>query len=351
MKEAPSKLQLDGERVIVTTVDAIQKVETIFVGAGCSKKAAKQVAEHLADSSLCGMESHGLMRVLQYYEQFQSGYMTAAVEPRLIVHDNGIEEIDGSGGHGVPAMYLAVDHAIRVTKERGISALAVRNVGHTGRLGAFTEMIADQGCLSIMFGGGNRKKWRQVAPYGGRKALLPTNPYCIAIPGGELGPVVLDFATSKIAGGWVYAARSAGARLPEGALVDPEGNPSTDPEDYFRGGAILPAGDAKGYALALVAEIMAEALLGPTTTEASWLMITIDCSRYREPSQMRQIAEEILSEIRDSPPAVGFDSVQVPGERERKQRELSNGLIGVPERTWVQITELADSLSKKSALN
>ena len=92
--------------------------------------------------------------------------------------------------------------------------------------------------------------------------MLPTNPWCIGIPGGGRGPVILDFATSKIAGGWIYAAQSAGALLPEGCVIDAEGNPTRDPEEYFNGGAILPAGGHKGYALALVAELIGEGHVG-----------------------------------------------------------------------------------------
>jgi LDH2 family malate/lactate/ureidoglycolate dehydrogenase len=236
-------------------------------------------------------------------------------------------------------MRLAVERACTDSQSTGIAAVSVRNVGHTGRLGAYAEAGAEQGHLVIIIGGGGRQNWRQVAPYGGRRAVLPTNPYCLAIPGGERGPVVVDFATSMIAGGWLYAARSAGARLPEGALIDPQGHLSTDPEDYFRGGAILPKGGPMGYGLALMAEMICEAMLGPVTTEVNWLILALDTTRHRDPLQMRTVAEEILAELRACPPADGFAAVEIPGERERARRAA--GLIAglsIPARTWEAIT-------------
>ena len=344
MTAAPSKLQLDGERVVVAAEEATDLITGIFRAIGCDGLTAREVAEHLADSSLCGVESHGLMRTLQYADQFGSGYLTAGVRPRARVVEGGVHEIDGQGGIGIPAIHLAVEEGCRLAGETGISALAIRNVGHTGRLGAFADMAAERGFLTITMGGGNRQKWRQVAPHGGREARLPTNPYCIGIPGGARGPVVLDFATSRIAGGWIYAARSAGARLPKDSVIDPEGRPTEDPEDYFRGGAILPAGGAKGYALSVMAELIGEAMLGPVTTEANWLMITLEAGRYRDPSAMAAVAEEILAELRDCPPAPGFERVEVPGERERDQRRASAGKIAVPAETWRQIRDLAKKL-------
>ena len=192
--------------------------------------------------------------------------------------------------------------------------------------------------------------WRQSSdmaaggPHGGAKAMLPTNPWCIAIPGGDRGPVVLDFATSKIAGGWLYAARSAGATLPEGCVIDRDGNPTRNPEDYFNNGAILPSGGHKGYGLALIGELIAEAMLGPSTTEANWLLITIDTTRFRAPGALHAAAEEVLSELRECPPAPGHDRVEIPGEREREHRKASGNVIAVPEQTWAQILELARSL-------
>ena len=349
MSAPVSKLQLDGERVTVAAEDAAVLAGRIFRALGCTEEVAKAVAEHLVDASLCGFESHGLMRTLQYAEQFETGSLRAEAKPEVKVTARGVEEIDGGGGIGIPAMQLAVERARGAMGETGISALAIRNVGHTGRLGTFAEELAEAGCLTIMIGGGNRGKWRQVAPHGGRRGMMGTNPYCIGIPGGARGPVVLDFATSKIAGGWVYAARSAGARLPADCVIDPEGRPTQDPEDYFRGGAILPAAGAKGYGLALVAELIAEAMLGPATTESNWLMITLDTSRYREATQMQAVAEEILAELRACPPAPGFESVQVPGERERELRATSQGKIAVPEQTWRQLNDLAARLCPATA--
>ena len=340
-----SKLELREDRVVVGVNEIIDLVSGIFENIGCARAIAREVAEHLADSNLCGMESHGLMRTLQYAEQFESGYMRAGVEPELRVNDRGAVFVDGNGGIGIPAMRIANDEGCRIAREHGVSAVAIVNVGHTGRLGAFTEAAAGQGFLSICFGGGGREKWRQMAPHGGRRAKLPTNPYSIAVPGGERGPVMFDFATSKIAGGWIYAARSAGARLPDNVLLDPDGNVTRDPEDYFRGGAIMPSGEHKGYALALAAEIVAEAMLGPTATEGGWLLLTVDTTRYQEPSTLQRIAEEILDDMRNCPPAPGFDRVEIPGEREREHRErtLASG-IALPAKTWRQIEALSDRL-------
>lgn len=340
-----SKLELDEERAVVDVDEIIGLVAGIFRKLGCSAQHAREIAEHLADANLCGVESHGLMRTLQYAEQFESGYMRPDVEPEIRTNARGAVIVDGNGGHGVPAMRLALEEGCRVAGESGISAVAVRNVGHTGRLGAFTEAAAYRGFMSLCFGGGGRENWRQVAPYGGRKPMLPTNPYSLAVPGGERGPMMFDFATSKVAGGWIYAGRSAGARLPDNVLMDPEGNISRDPEDYFRGGAILPKGGPMGYALALAAEIVAEAVLGPTETEGGWLLLTLDTARYREPSVIHRVAEEILAELRECPPAPGFDAVEIPGEREREHRERTRAQgIALPHRTWQQIVELSERL-------
>jgi len=347
MGKTRTKLDFDGPRVTVQASEATDLVARICLGCGCDAATAEAVADHLVDASLCGVESHGLMRILQYAEQFRSGYLSVSATPEITATERGGELVTGNGGIGIPAMTLAVEHASARAGESGMAAVAVCDVGHTGRLGAYAEQGALHSNLVIIIGGSGRQNWRQVAPYGGRKALLPTNPYCIGIPGGDRGPVVLDFATSKIAGGWIYAARSAGAQLPEGVLIDRDGNPSRDPEAYFEGGAILPSGGAKGYALAVTAEMIAEAMIGPATTECNWLVLALDTTRFRAPSSMQESAEEVLAELRACPPAAGFDRVEVPGERERdhKARTLQTG-IAVPEETWRQMLALAASFSR-----
>ncbi|MDW4551185.1 Ldh family oxidoreductase [Defluviimonas sp. D31] len=344
MAETRSKLDLRGGRVSVPAGEAVARAAAIFRALGTTEDVARQVAEHLVDTSLCGIESHGLMRVLQYAEQMRSGYLKAGAEPVCRVTGTGTTEVDGQGGIGIPAMRLAFAEGCRRARDSGIAALAIRNAGHTGRHGAFADEAAKDGFLTFLMGGGNRETWRQVAPYGGAKAMLPTNPWCVGIPGGADGPVVMDFATSKIAGGWIYAARSAGALLPEGCVIDRDGKPTRDPEAYFAGGAILPAGEHKGYALALMAELIGEAMLGPAATECNWLLICIDTTRFRAAPRMAEVAEEILSELRACPPAPGFDRVEIPGERERAHRAASGGEIAVPEATWAEIGALARSL-------
>ncbi|MCR9152397.1 MAG: Ldh family oxidoreductase, partial [Rhodobacteraceae bacterium] len=164
-------------------------------------------------------------------------------------------------------------------------------------------------------------------------------------PGGDRGPVVLDAATSMLAGGWIYAARAAGTALPAGAVIDRDGAPTTDPEAYFAGGAILPKGGALGYGLALVAELVGEAMLGPVQRgEINWMILAVDCTRHRAPAAMQAAAEEILAEMRACPPMPGTPRVEVPGERERDRAARADpGLLHLPRPIWEAIAALAVS--------
>lgn len=337
-----SKLTLSDRRRSLPVDEALELVARILVKAGLPTDISHCVAEHLVDAELCGVESHGIVRVIQYAEQLKTGYLSPKARPALAHGETGPTFIDGGGGIGIPAMHLAMDRLCEMAGNSGMAVLPIRNVGHTGRIGAFAEIAAMRGMFVIIIGGGGRQNWRQAAPYGGRKAILPTNPYCMAIPGGARGPVVIDFATSMIAGGWLHSARAAGALVPAGAIIDADGNPSRDPKAYFDGGAILPKGGPMGYGLAVMAEMICEAMLGSAATESNWLTMAIDTSRYRERSVMTQAAEEVLSELRTCPPAPGFDQVLVPGERERDARNanLARGLL-VPEKTLKDIRSLA----------
>ena len=346
MTETLTKLDLCGTRIKVTKQEATAIVLDIFKQLGCSDDTSHAITEHLIDANLCGMESHGVMRVPQYAERMQNGTMKVDVCPEVRKTESGMTEVDGGMGSGIPTMTLAYESAMKLTAENGLSAVSVLNTGHTGRHGAYADNAAAKGFLTICTGGGNHRVHGQVAPYGGARGMLPTNPWCIGIPGGERGPVVMDFATGVIGGGWVYAAQSAGALLPEGCIVDRNGTPTRDPEDYFNGGAILPMGAHKGYALSLMAELIGEAMLGPSSPECNWFVIAIDTRKFRQPDALRAAAEEVLDDLRNCPPAAGFERVEIPGEREREQRRKSNGVLAVPEETWSQILSLSEELKQ-----
>ncbi len=301
--------------------DTLQRFGTaIMMALGCQSSIAQEIAEHLVDADLCGVYSHGIFRLDWYAERAAAGKFNTAAMPTLGKAEGGGDLVDGGNNLGIPALRLATDHLIEVARRRGIAAVGVANVDHAGRIGAFVQRGANAGCLTIMFGGGSRKDWRQVAPYGGARGMLPTNPYALGIPGGEKDPVVVDFATGMAAGGKIYAAKMAGRPLAEGLCIDAQGRPTTNPDDYFNGGAILPMAGPKGYGLALVAELLGEAILGQAMDGMNWIAIAVDLARFRAPVAYRRAAEECLVELRACPPAPGYERVEIPGEREANTR-------------------------------
>lgn len=344
MNEVSTKLELRSKRVAVPEFEASRIVVDIFNRLGCQNEISQAISDHLIDANLCGMESHGVMRVMQYAERIRNGTMRINVQPETRTNKHGMTIVDGGMGSGIPTMTFAYETAMELASDCGLSAVSILNTGHTGRHGAFADEAASKGFLTICTGGGNHRVHGQVAPHGGSRGMLPTNPWCIGIPGGDRGAVVMDFATGVIGGGWAYAAQSAGALLPEGCIIDKDGNPTRNPEDYFDGGAILPMGAHKGYALSLVAELIGEAMLGPSSPECNWFLLAINTRNYRAPDALQAAAEDVLADIRACPPASGFDRVEIPGEREREQRKRSNGILAIPEETWRQVLALSQEL-------
>lgn len=300
---------------------------------GCQTAIATEIADHLVDADLCGVYSHGVFRLDWYAQRHRAGRFDSSALPVLRQAEGGGALVDGGNNLGMPAFRLATDHLIAQARAQGVAAVGVANVDHTGRVGAFVQRGADAGCLTIFFGGGARKDWPQVAPYGGARGMLPTNPFAFGVPGGEHGPVVVDFATGMAAGGKIYAAKMAGRPLAEGLCIDARGQPTTNPDDYFNGGAILPMAGPKGFGMGLVAELIGEAILGQVRDGMNWIGVAVDLTRFRAPSAYRRAAEACLAELRACPPAPGFDRVEIPGEREASLRagRLSRGIPLPPE--------------------
>jgi LDH2 family malate/lactate/ureidoglycolate dehydrogenase len=318
---------------------------SILIAAGTAGDIAERVARSLVASNLKGVDSHGVMRLEWYLEQIREGVILPAARPSVEMEKQGAAILRGNGAFGIYGMELAADLAIRKAGQQQIAAVALTDVGHTGRIGQFAEQIAGAGMFGLVLGGGNHERWGCVAPYGGAKPLLPTNPYALGLPGGRHGAVVADFATSAVATGKLRLYRANGKPLPPGWILDRDGRPSTVAEDFFQGGMQLPAAGPKGYGLSVLAELIGEALLGPPR-EFNWLVVALDIGVFRANRDYVRAGEAFLDELKTVPPAPGFEEVMIPGEPEtRSERERSVSGIPVAEEIWRSIQAAARSVS------
>ncbi len=331
--------------MVTIAADRLQRLTAdTLQAAGASAPVAASVAAHLVDNNLRGVESHGVVRIAYYLDLFG----TAFIDPRAtpVVNDDGgsLIHVDGADGFGIPAMELAVEHLVAAAPRHGLVAATVTRCGHTGRVGAYADALADHGLMALILGGGGHEIWPAVAPFGGAHGLLGTNPYAYAMPGGRRGNVVVDFATSATAQGKLAVARANGEPVPEGQIIDTQGRPSQNVEDFYDGGAILPAAGPKGYGMSLIAELVGFALL-PKPLEFNWLAVAIDIKRLRPDDGYDGAAETFLDKLTAVPPAPGFERVMVPGEPERrlKSDREQNG-VPLADGIWSGIIEAADGV-------
>jgi LDH2 family malate/lactate/ureidoglycolate dehydrogenase len=333
----------------VLTKDVLHDLTAaIFRAAGGPDDLADQVAEVLVENNLAGHDSHGVLRIPEYIKSIRAGEIVPAARPRVIEESDTSALVSGNWAFGQVTGAFAVDLAIAKAKRNKVAVVSVVQAGHTGRLAAFTDRAARQDVVMFMAIGTVERP--MTAPYGGAAAVLGTNPIAFSIPNPDGPPVTLDIATSAIAAGKVKVAKAKHEQLPPNVILDKNGRPSTDPAAFFDGGFLLPFGGHKGYALAVIAELLSGPLAGadafPGVTNRSGIFIfAVDAAVFRPFADYATAMAKTLGRIKAVPPAPGFDEVMLPGEPEDRNRvKRAESGIPIPDDTWRALCEVGEEL-------
>jgi len=328
-------------------------VAAIASAAGSSDQEAALVASNLVLANLSGHDSHGIGMMPWYVKYIATGGLVLNRRAALTGESGPMLMIDGQKGYGQVIGHEAMQLGIARAHQHGIALVALRNSHHLGRIGQWAEDCASAHMVSIHFV--NALLWPLVAPFAGSDARFATNPFCVGVPRRDVDPLILDFATSKLALGKVRVAMQSETSVPAGVLIDSNGLPTTDPRVMFETdaahklGAMLPFGDHKGYGMALVCEILGGALTGGETLHATghtdgiynnMLSIIIDPARMGTSSFHPQM-EAFIAWVKQSPPAPSHDKVRISGEPELEMRERRSGGIPIEVNTWNDLKESA----------
>jgi LDH2 family malate/lactate/ureidoglycolate dehydrogenase len=340
----------------VRTADELREfITSILLAAGAPESHATIVAHSVVDSNLAGHDSHGVVRIPHVVKDVASGKLKPSASPRVTHERSSTATVDGGSTFGHVGCRLATDLAIRKARETAIAAIALTRANHTGRIGEWAEIGADAGMVTIVLGSrANSSRGTPggtLAPFGGKTGALGTSPIAWSVPRrGGLPPILLDFATSVVAQGKLQIARAKGERVPFGWIIDSDGRPTTDVEAFFRGGAQLPFGGHKGYALSLMVSLMAIGLsagdgLDPAEHGSCLFVVCVDPAAFRPAEDFLDYVEATAARIKAVPPAEGFDEVLLPGEPEARSRaaRLRDG-IPVPDEIWADLLKSARSV-------
>jgi LDH2 family malate/lactate/ureidoglycolate dehydrogenase len=287
----------------------------ILIKLGTPDADAEVVVGHLVDADLRGVRSHGLLRLVKYVDQIDSGYIDNKAAVLSVRVTDNLVRVDANRNFGILGFDRLIPQLIQLARSSGMAGGAIVNCAHTGRVGAYTERLAQEFMWGLVFGGGGNRRLKEVAPFGGAKGVFDTNPYAMSMPLDDGRATTSDFATSATAQGKLLVFRTNNTPVPPGWIIDKDGRPTTDANDFYDGGAMLPSAGAKGYGMGFVAELFGDAALGPPH-ELNWFMIAVDLQRFVDSARYVTSAGRLRGEIESCPPLEGFARVMWPGQPE-----------------------------------
>jgi len=295
----------------------------LLKGAGVPDEDASIVANVLVDTSMEGIDTHGISRLPIYLTRIQNG----RINPRPTIKVNGtapsLANVDGDNGLGQLVAVRSMQSAINLAGETGVGAVAVKHSNHYGASSYYCKMASSSGMIGMAF----TNTPSGIPPWGGKKAYFGTNPIAFAFPGKDQ-PVVIDMSSSTVARGNIIMAAKEGNPIPEGWAIDSEGLPTTDAKAALEG-AVLPMAGPKGYAMALAVEILSGILSGSAYgPRVGWIydestepvdighfFIAIDIGKMMNLSDFLSRLDHMAGEIKSSPKATGVEEIYLPGER------------------------------------
>ena len=299
---------------------------------------AAQVAALMAEADLQGSDGHGVIRLPQYVKRIRAGGIN--LRPNIhVVHERAaMAVLDGDNGMGHLVVSRAVDIAIEKARHTGVAWVSTRYSNHAGPASLYARQPLQHNMLGLYFAVGNAN---HLPPWGGMDVLLSTNPIAVGVPTAEEPPVVLDMATTVAAYGKVKAKAKRGESMPEGWMIDRQGQPLLDPQRAHEG-FLLPIGEHKGYGLALMVGLLAGTLGGAamgrqvvdfnadhsSVTNTGQAILVIDLAAFGDPAQFKQNVDTLVRDLRNSERLPGVERIWLPGEQsyEKRQRYTQGGI-------------------------
>src|SRR5450432_4936924 len=334
----------------IAAAKLVDMVAAIMQGGGCDAHEATMVARRLVDSNLVGHDSHGVIRVGKYLEWMRNGWVKANQIPSVTFETDSIAIVDGNRGFGQVVGEFAGKTGTAKAARTGIAMVGLRNCGHLGRVGDWAELAAAEGQVSLHFL--NTSGAQRVAPFGGSDRRLSTNPITVGVPVAGGDPVILDVTTSMVAEGKLFVASNKGEQIPAGWIIDRQGKPTTDPKDFYDGGALLTMGAHKGSGLSIIVDLLAGAIStgkssdpGDTVLRNNMLSIYIAPSVYDSEGAVAREVARFVAWVKASPPAVPGEPVLLPGEVERvtRAKRTAQG-VAIDDQTWKDLMAAASSV-------
>lgn len=322
------------------------RVAALYRAVGLPDEHAALIADTLVRADMWGHSSHGVMRAPWYLDRVRHGVMKPVTEAVRVVDAGAIAVVDGREGVGQVIARDAMRDAIARAKQHGVGVVSVRNSNHHGALGYFTRLAAEAGCIGMLTANGGPA----MAPWGGKRMAVGTNPWSIAAPAGRHPPMMLDIANTVVARGKIFLARQKGIPIPDNWAMDADGNRTTDPIAALAG-VILPMAEHKGYAIAMMIDVLSGVLSGSgiltevnspykidKPSRSGHFFLALDIAAFGPLAAFHARMEQMIAEVKAVPLAPGFDEILYPGELEARNeaRHKREGL-DLPEKSWTDL--------------
>lgn len=346
---------------MITSTQAIshsalhQFVKSGFESVGFTPAHADKVAHLMVRADLMGQDGHGVFRLPQYIKRIQAGGLNVTPDIRCLEDRTAMALVDGDNGMGHLVMSYAAELAMKKAAKTGVAWVGARHSNHAGPASLYAMMPLQKDMIGIYVAVGSAN---HLPPWGGTDMLLSTNPIAVAVPSATRPPIVLDMATTVAAYGKVKTAAQRGETMPEGWMIDRNGQALTDPTKASDG-FLLPIGGAKGYGLSLIFGILAGTLNGAhfgrdvvdfnadskTTTNTGHFVIALDIAAFTDPERFKNGIDEVWQQMKSSALLPGVEGIRLPGERlaQVTQERTING-IPLSENLRAALSTLAGEL-------
>ncbi len=328
-----------------------------LLSVGLSERDARISAGVLVTTDSWGVHTHGTKNLRGYIRRLKAGGLMAQAQAAIERDGPAWAIVNAHSTLAMVSSTFAMDTAIQKARATGMGYVGVHNACHFGAAGVYAAQAAKQGLIGIAMANDTPS----VSIPGSTVAVLGSNPLAIAIPSSEPFPIMLDIATSTVAGGKVFQAASEGRSIPEGWIIDHEGKPATDPSIFPRKASLTPMSAHKGYGIALWIEALSSILTGAAIAQhvLSWsfdnpslstnhgaAFMAIDVGSMMPLDHFRNRVAELIRQIREAPRAAGVERLFLPGEREWiHHQEASRHGIALPADALAQLSRLSEELA------